>query len=169
MTGVEEFAYLAYAAAAVSAVSAVSQADAQRKTQHTNADIARDNAMEMSRQATEQIEGQRAKARSIIGRQLADTSESGTGLSGSNLDLLNQSLANSDEDSLALRYNASRNSRGLNMQAGIDDMNADNATTGGTYSAVGSLLNGYARGQSYTAKEKIPGWDMSRTTRGSGD
>lgn len=159
MTGVEEIAYLAYAAAAVSAVSAVSQADAQRKTQHTNADTAKANALEVSRQATEQIEGQRAKARSIIGSQLASTSESGTGLSGSNLDLLNQSLANSDSDSLAIRYNAGRNASGLNAQAGIDNMNADNATTGGTLSAAGSLLNGYARGSSYTQNgSTVPGY-----------
>lgn len=158
MSGVEEFAYLAYAAAAVSAVSAVQQADTTRKTMHTKADIDRQNAIEVSRQATDQIEGQRAKARSVIGAQLASTSESGTGLSGSNLDLLNQSLVNNASDSLSIRYGASRNASGLNAQAGFDDFQGSSAQTGGYLSAAGSLLNGAAIGSRYTQNGSvIPG------------
>lgn len=159
MTGVEEFAYFAYAAAAVSAVAAVQQADTTRKAQHTNADIARSNADVISQEATQQVETQRSKARSIIGNQLASTAESGTSLSGSNLDSLNSSLVNNEADSIDIRYNASRNAQGLNSQANLDDMNASGATTGGDLSAAGSLLGGYARGASYTQQGSVvPGY-----------
>lgn len=143
MSGIEEVAlYSALASAAVGTVSAVQQADTSRKAAHTNADIAAANAQEVSRQATEQIEGQRAKARSVIGQQLAATSESGTGLNGSNLDLLNQSLVNNEKDSLSIRYGSDRASSGLNTQAGFDRFQGDSAQTGGYLSAAGALLNG---------------------------
>ena len=158
MSGFETVAYLAFASAAISAVAAVDQADTQRKVMHTKADQDRANAVEVSRQATEQIEGQRAKARSVIGVQLASTSESGTGLNGSNLDLLNQSLVNNEMDSLSIRYQGDRNTKALNAQAGMDDMAADSATTGGYLSAAGSLLNGAAKGGSYTSGNTQVPW-----------
>lgn len=144
-------AYMALASTAVSVVASVDQADTQRQIQHTKADQDRANAVEVSRQATDQIEGQRARARSIIGSQLAATSESGTGLSGSNLDLLNNSLKNNELDSLSIRYQSNRNAAGLNANANLNDMNADAATRGGYLSAAGAMLNGYGRGSTYTS------------------
>jgi hypothetical protein len=137
--------YASLAGTAVSAVGAVVQGDNARKLQHTQADQARLNAEEGSRQATLQIESQRTKARSVIGQQLAATSESGTGLSGSNLDLLNQSLYNNEADSMNIRYGADRQAAGLNQQANINDNQADAAMTGSYLSAAGTLVGGASR------------------------
>jgi uncharacterized protein YjbI with pentapeptide repeats len=171
MSGFEEVAaYAALAAAAVGTVATVSQADSQRKQQHSAADLKVEQANEISSQATQQIEGQRARARSIIGSQLASTSESGTGLSGANLDLLNQSITNSAMDSMDIRHGANLNAAGLNTQASLNGMNASDATTGRDMSAAGQLIGGYPRYNCYTAHgAKIPGWDLSGTDRGSGD
>ena len=130
--------------AAVSAVGLLSQADAQRKAANNNADLKNAAAAETSRQATLQIEQQRTRARSVIGQQLASTAESGTGLNGSNLDLLQQSLTNNELDSLNIRHGANLNAAGLTQQAGMDRAYGSNAQTGGYFSAAGTLLNGGA-------------------------
>lgn len=145
--------YLVAAGAAVSAVAAVDQADTTRKAQHTNADIKAQAAEEQSRQATQQIESQRTRARSVIGQQLASTSESGAGLSGSNLDLLNQSLTNNELDSLSIRHGSELNRSGLNSQAAMDRFSGDSAQTGGYLSAAGSLLN--SAGRTYTQQGQM--------------
>jgi hypothetical protein len=158
--------YAALASSAVAAVSAVSQGDTARKVANTNADNARSQATEVSRQATQQIEGQRAKARSVIGQQLASTSESGTGLSGSNLDSLNQSLVNNEMDSMSIRYGADRNASGLNSQASIDQFQGREQQTGSYLSAAGSLLNGASRGASYTAQGSTLPYSFERNGYG---
>ena len=140
--------YLAQAGAVLGAIGQIQAGDSARQAANTNADTKRQAAAETNRQATDQIEMQRQRARSVIGQQLASTSESGTGLSGSNLDLLNQSLMNNELDSLNIRHGANLNASGLNTQANNDNFQGSQAQTGGYLSAAGTLLN--AGGRTYT-------------------
>ena len=140
------------AAATVQAVGAIRQgnqaqaaADSEAAAMEYNAASARARAEQASRMAGIQEDEQRRKARSVIGMQLAGSAESGTGING---DLLRQSIFNMETDTGSIRYEGQLKAAGLNDQAALDMVSADNARIqgrqamqAGYLNAAGSLLN----------------------------
>lgn len=144
MTGIEEgalIAYLAAGSAAVAAAGTIYMSQQQGKADDYNADVAEKNATVARSQANANEEAQRTRARAQIGAQLAATSQSGTGLTGSNLDLLDRSLYNEQLDSMNIRYEGELKASGLNDQAALDRSQGSAARTGGYISAAGKLLS----------------------------
>lgn len=138
---------LLVAGTAMSAVGAIRQGNAAKAAGDYNAQIAENNAATAYSQGTVQQEAQRAKAREVIGLQLASVSNSGTALSGSNLDLLGESLYNQELDSLNIRYQSDLTAKGLQAQAVQDRYQGKQARTAGYLNAAASLMRA---GSSYT-------------------
>lgn len=153
---------LLVASAAVGAVGALYQgqqanaaAQAEAQAMDYNAQTNRARAEQANRAAGVQEDAQRQRARAIIGEQVAGNAQAGTGL---NADMLRQSIFNSENDALAIRYDGNMKAAALNDQATLDTASASNArsrgeaaVTGSYINAAGSLLNA---GNSYYAGKK---------------
>lgn len=133
------------AAAAMQAVGAIQQgqqanaaAQAEAQAMDYNAQMGRARAEQASRAAGVQEDAQRQKARAIIGEQIAGNAQAGTGL---NSDLLRQSIFNSENDALAIRYDGMQKAAALNDQATLDTASASNARARGSAAITGSYIN----------------------------
>jgi hypothetical protein len=143
-------------AGGLQALSAIQQGNQAQAAANYNAQVLENQAQTERNQATVRQEAQRREARQVIGQQLAATSESGAGLSGSNLDLLTESLRNSELDALNIRYQSELNAQGLQQQAGLERFQGKQAKYQSRMSAAGSLLN--ASGSYFGAGNKLPGF-----------
>lgn len=149
--------YIAAASAVVSAGAAVAQGDAQRKSMHTNADIATQKADIASQQANANEDAQRRRGAMAIGRQAAGAAE-GSGLDGTNLDTIQQSATDSEMDALNIRYGGQLSSLSSTEQAGFDNMSADNANTSGYLNAGAAALSSAGNYANSTRKvQKVSG------------
>ncbi len=133
--------------AIMSAVGSVRQGNIAKNAADYNAQVDEQNAQVALNQGTQQQEIVRRRAQQAIGEQLASVSSSGTGLNGSNLDLLSESLYNKELDSLNIRYESELKARGLQSQAQLTRIEGKQARTAGYLSAAQSI--GKAFGSSY--------------------
>jgi hypothetical protein len=154
------------AASAMQAVGAIQQGKSAQAQARANATAANYNAnlrtMEagIARQnAGRREEQQRRAARQILGKQRAAIAQSGTLMTGSNIDITEQSEFNAELDALNIRYEGDLRSYGLLAQAEQDRYAArsyeaagKNAMTGAYLSAGASLLSGAASASTYSAK-----------------
>lgn len=160
---------LMVAGTALQAVGAIRQGNYANEAAKYNAAVQEQAAATVNAQATGRQELQRAKARETIGAQLAATSESGTSLSGSNLDLLSESLYNAELDALNIRYEADLNAKGLMDQAKLTRAEGKNARTAGYISAAAAIAKGsssYLNGGgqlNYSYNNDANGMQYSRT------
>lgn len=152
----EALPLLMAASTAMSAVGAMQQADAQAanytaqaQANDYNATVNRNNAKVASEQANAQEEAQRRHFAALQGQAYAGVAQSGTGFDGSNADILKQNAISNELDSLTIRYEGENKAKGLMAQAGLDTynagvnrMNASNATTAGYLNAGSALLSG---------------------------
>lgn len=129
--------------------SAANMADYQAKV----ADI---RTNQVNTQAGIQEDEQRAKARQVIGMQLASSGEAGAGL---NADLLRQSIYGQEADSAAIRYEGALKATGQSDEAALQRSNAvqrrDNAKqamASGYLNAATALAKG---GSSYYGGSKL--------------
>lgn len=161
--------WFAVGAAAVAAVGTLYVSQQQAKAQDYAADVSEKNAIVARSQASASEDATRAHQRQVIGQQLAATSASGTGLTGTNLDLLNDSLYNANIDDMNIRYSGEVKARGQQDEAIADRFGASSTRTGGYISAAGKLVGGSASYLNSGGTVPSSGWDLSHTTRGSGD
>lgn len=129
-------------AAVISAVTAVAAGDAQRRAAHTNADIARQKARIAVDQSTVNEDAQRRRTAIAMGRQAASAAE-GSGLEGTNVDLLEQSATDAEIDALNIRYGGQIGQVSNTAQAGLSDMAANDANTAGYLNAGAAALSSY--------------------------
>ena len=174
-------AWVALAAAAVSAVSSIQQGNAQAANLKSeaaantrNADIQRENAARVSREAGVREDNLRRQQAQFFGRQRAGQAESGTGLgTGTNLDVAEQDMNEAELDALTVRYEGASERRAylsdanaLDFQAKVNRSNASSARKSGYLNAFGSMLGGVGR------YSQAGGFSSSPTpyssTRGSG-
>lgn len=134
--------FIPYIVAAVGAVGAMSSANSKNKAEQANAQISQQQAAVVEQQGTAREEMQRSNARSLIGEQLAVGAQAGTQLSGSRLDILNQSMYNSELDALNIRYDSTLQAQGLREQASIDKYTGNQFKQAGYLNATSSLLSG---------------------------
>ncbi len=154
--------WFAVGAAILTAVSAYSASEQQKDQLESQQDIAEYNSKVSNIQAEQATkiagikeEDQRRQARRIIGSQIAASSESGGGL---NIDLLRQSVFDSETDALNIRYEGELNAAGQKSQANLDKFQAANfgnqASAQGKASylnAAASLTNSYTSYNRYGA------------------
>ena len=147
---------LATAATAASVMAAKQQANAQAEQAQQqanaaayNATVERNNAMAAADAATRNEESARNKFAVVQGAARAGAAESGSGLDGSNADVLRQNAVKGELDALNVRYAGANQASGLLAQAGMEDYqaraaeaNKGMATTAGNIGAASALLNG---------------------------
>ena len=129
-------------AAVVTVVGAVAAGDASRRAAHTNADIARQRGRIAIDQATVNEDAQRRRTAMAVGRQAASAAE-GSGLDGTNVDLIQQSATDAEIDALNIRYGGQIGQVSNNAQANLSDMQASDAQTAGYINAGAAALSGY--------------------------
>ncbi len=128
--------------AAISAVGTIASASAQSQSYKAQAAFQKRQAiMEQQRGA---YEGARLRDRND--RQLASMRgqylSSGIALSGSALDVLQDSATEASLDEQAVRYDSQVRADNLNWSAKMSRMNASNAMTGGVLGALSTAIGG---------------------------
>lgn len=140
------YAYIAIAAVtAISAASSYRQGQAVEAQNEYTAKQNEENAKQSMQQASTMEDEQRARARQVIGTQIAAQSQSGTQLNGSAADMLRQSLFNAEADAMQIRYEGKTRSQGMLSQATASRFTGKSARQQGTLNAVGSLMSGAAK------------------------
>lgn len=107
-----------------------------------NAGVAEQNAKIAVDQASVNESAQRRRAALQIGRQVSGTAANG-GLSGTGLDLIEQSTAFAEMDALNIRYAGSLGKLSGDTQSKLYGMQADDAETAGYLNAGSAALSGY--------------------------
>jgi len=130
---------------AVSAAAAISQGQQAKAAADYNAKIDEQNAAITRQQAGQREEAFRSEARQTLGRQRAAFAESGTGLGGSNLDIIKDSALNLELDALNIRYQGELEARGLVEQAKITRLEGRQRRANAGLQAVGSVLGGVSK------------------------
>lgn len=129
-------------AAVVAGVSAIAAGDANRRALHTQADIAKQKGEIAVDQANVNEEAQRRRGAIARGRMAASAAE-GTGLDGTNLDVIQQSATDTEIDALNIRYQGKLGKLSGDEQAGFDNMSANDANTAGYLNAGAAALSSY--------------------------
>jgi len=134
--------------AGVSAIGALQQGRAQSAQYRSaaeaaeyNALIARQNEQTAGAQASVAEEQQRRKFRAMQGEAIAGMAQTGTGLDGSNADVLRQASIANELDALTIRYEGQMKARGLMAQSELDRMSAASSRRAGSSAMTGAFLN----------------------------
>jgi len=142
-------AITAAAAAYASARNTQAAAKAQGEAAEYNATIAKQNSDIARSQTAGKEDLLRRKTAAILGEQRAAIGQSGLGLSGSMLDIYDESETNAEMDALNIRYEGELAARGYGNTANLENYYGDNAKrnakqsmTGGYLGMAGSLLSG---------------------------
>jgi hypothetical protein len=158
--------YVMAAASAVKAIGSIAQGRQQARQMESQAQAEEYNAA-VNRQRAEQITAsygqremaQRRQARMALGRQAAAGAQSGTGLGGSNADLLQQSTVAAELDSANIVYEGQLASTSELNEAQLSQFrastyrsNAKFAKRSGYIGAVGDILGGTGQYMTATAK-----------------
>lgn len=141
------YAYIAIAAAtALTAASSIRQGQAAQAQADYAAAQGEEDAKQAAQQTSTMEDEQRARARKVIGAQIAAQSQSGAQLSGSAADLLRESLFNAEADAQQIRYEGKTRTQGLLSQASASRLSGKSARQQGSLSAVSALAQGAAAG-----------------------
>jgi hypothetical protein len=157
----EPMTLLTIASTAMSTVGAIQQgqaasanAQAQQNAANYNAQVAENNARSVREQANAKEETIRRNTRIEQGRARAGMSQSGLGMTGSLLDVYDQSALFSEMDALNTRYDGEMQARGLMGQAAqeryagsVAQMNGKAAVTSSYLNAGAAVLGGVSRYQ----------------------
>lgn len=132
--------YFEAASAVVGAGAAVASGDAQRKAMHTNADVLKQKADMASQQAATNEDAQRRRGALAIGRETSSAAE-GSGLGGTNADVIGQSATDAEVDALNIRYGGQVSNLSDTDQANFDDLSASSANSAGYLNAGAAALS----------------------------
>lgn len=162
---------LGVAGAITSANAQSASADAAAAAADYNAAVSREKGQVALAQANANEEAQRRAGALALGRQAAATAESGVDLSsGSALDLYKQSATNAELDALNIRYGGQMQALGMDSQAALDSMSAQQsrnnsgaALTAGYLNAGASALSSYG---TYTGQKAQINLAKSRAAGG---
>ena len=130
------------AAAGVSANAAIQQGKAQEKAAKFNAAVERNNALAAQDQAQFEAAKLRRRNAFLRGAQSAAIGKSGVDLSGSAVDVMNDSAVQGELDALAALYTGKVRANSAQSSAQLFDAQGENARTSSYYSAAGSILGG---------------------------
>lgn len=123
--------------------------ESQARAAEYNSTIAKQNSDIARSQTAGKEDLLRRKTAAILGEQRAAIGQSGLGLSGSMLDIYDESETNAEMDALNIRYEGELAARGYGNTANLENYYGDNAKrnakqsmTGGYLGMAGSLLSG---------------------------
>lgn len=152
------------AGSAMQAVGAIQQgeaaqaeADARAQANQYNAKVREMQAGIERQQANTREEQQRRKARQILGQQRGAIAQSGVAMTGSALDIAEESAARAELDALTIRYEGDLAARGLladaeseRYESKVNIMAGKNAKRGAYLSAGAAVLQGGATAYGYS-------------------
>lgn len=101
------------------------QYTAQARANDYNAAILRQRAESTLEAYGSREDSKRRENRTALGRAAAQAAESGTGLSGSNLDVIEQNTRLQELDALNIRYEGAMQAHGLQAQANLENWQGD--------------------------------------------
>lgn len=133
------------AATAVSAYGQYQQGKAEKKMHDANARIQERNAQIALEKANYEAELASQKLRRAIGAQRAAQGASGYLMSGSALDLQEDSVTQGEMDRLAILYGGNVDAENWRSEADLSRMKGKAAKQAGTTAAFGTLLSGGAQ------------------------
>lgn len=128
-------------AAAALALQPIVQAGAESAAENYNADIAMQNATMANNQAAEEERKNRVQSKKQLGDIRASYGSSGVNIDGSALDVLEESAANAELDSLQIKHGGQVKARAYENEANLDRFRAKNAKVAGYFGAASSVLN----------------------------
>lgn len=121
---------MAWVAAVVAAVGALVQGRqeaaelrAEAEIQGYNAQVQRNAAAQAAQQANTEEERVRRESRQVLGAQRAGIAQSGTGFTGSNIDIMRQDAIAAELDALNVRYEGDVRRKGLLNEAQASEFN----------------------------------------------
>lgn len=144
------------------------QLESQARADDFNAAIQAQQADEVARQASQREDLQRKQARALIGKQVAGTAQAGLKMTGSALDLLNQSYKESEEDALAIRYEGELNRQGLMQQSELTKFQAASNREAAKQTKRASYLSAATSMASAYAYTKMPAMTTTAGSTGTG-
>lgn len=135
-------AFLPVAMAAVAAIGAVNQGNAAAGAAKYNATMAKANASAARYQAAEEEKRLRVASRKQIGAMRAAYGASGVAMTGSPLDVLEESAYTAELDALNIRHAGELRALGLNAEAKLQGYYGRAAQVSSGIGAASSLLRG---------------------------
>jgi hypothetical protein len=134
--------WFAVGAAVVAGVGALSNAKTKKNAAEYNQKVEAQRSTIATQQATVNESAQRRRTAMFLGRQTAAVAEN-AGLSGTGLDLIEQSATEAELDALNIRYGGALESMSASSQATLYGMQAEDAETSGYVGAASSALSAY--------------------------
>jgi hypothetical protein len=133
---------LLIAATAMSAIGAISSAQAQKSAANYNAQLAERNAVISDQQTRAALMAQRRESSKRMGDMRAAFSASGVTWEGSALDVLEDSVAQSELERQNISYQGKLRRMGFESDAALDRASGKNAMRAGYFSATSTILSG---------------------------
>jgi hypothetical protein len=133
-------AILAGAGGATSAMGSLLEGEAGKQAGEYNADVALQNAQITRDQTKEAVRRQRIMARRSFGDIRASYGASGVSMDGSALDVLMDSVASAEMDSMSTAYAGEMKARGFENEAAMEKFKGKVAKKAGYFGAVSSTL-----------------------------
>lgn len=129
----------------VQTVGAIKKSRAVANQANRNADIADENKQIIFAEGAEIQRQQRVIARKQLGNIRTSFAASGVDITGSALDVLEESAAQAELDALLIGFQTERKARGFEIDAETERRLARNAKSQGNLQAAGILLGGGAK------------------------
>lgn len=135
---------MAYVPALIAAYGAIKQGHDASNASLVNAQIQRNESNVAVDNANQQENQVRRNSREALARQTAAFGASGTGYTGSNAGVLDESAYNQEMDALNTRYKGALAGYGYAQQGSIDQSTAGTQNAQGGLTAAGQLLKGFS-------------------------
>jgi hypothetical protein len=124
----------------VSALGSIASAKAERNAAKFNAAMAERNAAIAQEQTRAELSSQRRRASKALGGMRADYGAAGVNIEGSALDVLEDSVVQSELERQNIGYQGALRRQGYQADANLNRARASNAMTSGYWKAASSLL-----------------------------
>jgi hypothetical protein len=122
------------------ALGQLQQADSDKAAYKWGARMSERGARVAYQQTGQQEEALRRQTGRFLGSQAAAVAQSGTGMGGSNADVMAQSARDAELDALTLRYEGDLKAKGLLADGRSQRFQGNQAKKAGYWRAAGSLL-----------------------------
>lgn len=129
-------------ATAISAVGAIQAADAQSDAASFNKKLAEQNVVVAEQQTQADLQQQRRSSTKALGDMRASFSASGVSWEGSALDVLEDSVRQTELERQNIQYQGEMRKRGYMNDASLERARGQNARTAGYMSATSTMLSG---------------------------
>lgn len=136
---------LAVGGTALGAIGTIQQGRAQQEASNYNALVSRENAISAQQNATLNEAAFRRQSARLVGSQIANVGASNIAMTGSVLDVLEETIAIQEVDALNIRRQGQLQARSLEQQARLDIAQGRAAQASSMFGAAGQLLSGFGR------------------------